>query len=143
MMTQPMREARRTIGQGLVVAGLFLQTAIVLRDVVPEHLSREASQRLLGVLMGSVLLVYANRAPKTLSPLAGMRCNPVVEQELRRFVAWSLTLGSVGYIAASLLAPFESAAMLATSILGASMLLVIVRITSIRFGAGRARGART
>jgi hypothetical protein len=57
-----------------------------------------------------------------------MRCDPAAEQSIRRFAGFSLVLGGLAYIVASLVAPFESAPVIAASLLGASVLLVLVRV---------------
>lgn len=132
MRTERSPEWRRSIGQGLIGAGLLLQTSIALRILAPDTVSPETAHRLLGAAMGMLVIAYANVAPKVLSPLAGMRCDPVAEQATRRFAGWILTLGGLAYTAASLLAPAESADGISASLLGASVLVVIIRIATRR-----------
>ena len=80
-----------------------------------------------GVLLGAVVTIYANEAPKALTPLLRMRCDPVAEQAMRRFTGWSLALGGIGYAGAWLFAPIGSASTIAICLLGASMVLVVAR----------------
>jgi hypothetical protein len=54
------------------------------------------------------------------------------EQRIRRFAGWSLTGGGVGFALASAWAPFEEQQAIATSFLGACVLLVILRIARDR-----------
>lgn len=94
-----------------------------MRALVGDDLAR----RLWGVLLGAVVIVYANAAPKTLPPLARMRCDPAAEQALRRFTGWALVAGGLGYAAAWLFAPLQSARLLAAGSLGGALLLVVLR----------------
>lgn len=119
---------RAGILQGLLVATLMLVAAFGLKHSSPTHLSPELAHRLLGILIAVPALIYANAAPKALSPLTRMRCDPTAEQALRRFSGWTLTLGALAYTAAWAFAPLDRASILATSLLGASVLLVIARI---------------
>ncbi len=128
----PIRQARRSLGKGLIVGGLFLLASQTLRLLVPDYLSLETVKRILGVLMGAFVIGYANAAPKALSPLSTMRCDPTAEQEKRRFVAWSLTLGGIAYTGAWLVAPFEIANQLSMGLLATSLLLAIARAVKLR-----------
>lgn len=129
MTTNRPQASRVSISRELIVAGLVLGVSVALALLSPDHLSPELARRLLGVLIGAVVVVYANAAPKALSPLIQMRCDPVAEQAMRRFTGWSLTLGGSAYVLTWLIAPLESANVLAASLLGAALLLVVVRLT--------------
>jgi rhodanese-related sulfurtransferase len=118
----------RAIGSSLIIAGLFLQASIALKWLSPDTLSAEMAHRLMGVLMGAVVVFYANAVPKSLTPLVQMRCDPAAEQALRRFTGWSLALGGVAFATASMFAPIESADAIAVSALGSSLLLVVARL---------------
>jgi hypothetical protein len=128
MTTNRSPTARASIVQALIVAGLFLAATAALKLLTPEHLSRELANRLLGVLLGVVVVVYANAVPKALTPLARLRCDPATEQALRRFTGWSITLGGAAYAVAWMIAPIESADIVATSLLGTALLPVIARL---------------
>ena len=130
MTTQTPKTWRREVGQGLVVAGVLLQAAVIIRSLTPDSLSTEAATRISGALTGMVLIFYANAVPKTLPSWSRMRRDPRGEQALRRLVGWSLTVGGLGYTAAWMAAPIESALALSTSTLGASLMLVILRVAS-------------
>ena len=130
MTTQTPKTWRREVGQGLVVAGVLLQAAVIVRSLTPDSLSTEAATRISGALTGMVLIFYANAVPKTLPSWSRMRRDPRGEQALRRLVGWSLTVGGLGYTAAWMAAPIESALALSTSTLGASLMLVILRVAS-------------
>jgi hypothetical protein len=128
MTTQPSRDARRMIVRSLVVAGVFLAVMLVLTLLSPEPLSRDLRQRLIGVMFGLLVVGYANAAPKTLTPLARLRCTPAAEQAIRRFVAWTLVLGGLAYIAGWIFAPIDHADVIATGLLGTAFVTVIARV---------------
>ena len=123
-----MKPAIRSLLTGLVIAALFLAASAAVRWLAPEYLSLELGRRLLGFLMGCILVGYANAAPKTLSPLIRMRCDPVAEQAMRRFTGWALALGGIGYALTWLIAPLDTAEWLSMALLGSALLLVIVRV---------------
>ena len=115
------------IGHNLLAASLFLAASAALALLSPAYISKVLAHRLFGALSGFVVAAYANALPKALTPIARMRCSPVAEQALRRFAGWSLVVGGVGFAVAWLLAPIGVAASIAMAVLGAALLLVIVR----------------
>lgn len=137
MTTNRSQALRVSIPHGLILAGLLLAVSVALKLLSPDHLSPELARRLLGVLMGTVVVVYANAVPKALSPLIRMRCDPVAEQAMRRFAGWSLALGGAAYAVAWVIAPLKDANVLAATLLGAALLLVVARLAW-----GMARGSR-
>ena len=130
MSTKPWH--RTEIGRSLLAASLFIAASTALAMLSPARISETLSHRLFGALAGLVVAVYANAIPKALTPLARMRCNPLGEQELQRFAGWSLVVGGVGYAIAWLVAPIDKAAYIAMGVLGAALLLVIVRYLRMR-----------
>ena len=135
-MTGESTAPNASIGRGLIIAGALLGAAAVLRVLSPDHLSPELARRMMGVLMGVVAVVYANAVPKALSPLLQLR-DPAKEQAMRRFTGWCLVLGGTAYAVAWLIAPLESANVIAATLLGVSLLLVVMR-----FVWATTRGAR-
>jgi len=91
MTTNSSRSSHASIVRGLIIAALLLAVSLLLAALSPDHLSPELARRLLGVLMGAVVVVYANAVPKALTPLILTRCDPGAEQAMRRFTGWSLT----------------------------------------------------
>ncbi len=122
------QEARGEILRSLIVAGLLLGASAALKLLSPGFVSPEFAHRSIGVLMGALVMFYANAAPKSLSPLARMRCDPASEQAMRRFVGWSLTLGGLAYAIASASAPFATADRISVCLLGVAFLLAIARV---------------
>jgi hypothetical protein len=128
MTTNESHTSRDSISRGLIVAAFLIGAAYALKRLTPDPVSPALASRLVGVLMGAMVVFFANDVPKALSPLTRMRCDPATEQSIRRFTGWSLALGGLAYMLASLLAPLESAPVIAAGLLGASVLLVLVRL---------------
>ena len=129
------QQARLAIGRSLVFAGLFLQTSIIVKSMGPSELSHEMSQRLFGFWMGVMVAYFGNSLPKE-RPSVACRTS-AAGQSLRRFAAWSFTLGGLGAALLSAFAPYEDSRPLAVSFLGACLMLVVFRLVSARRGAER------
>jgi len=128
MTTGRLDTSRSSIARGLVVAGVLLGVTIMLKRLSPEHISPDVGRRALGVLLGAVVVFYANVVPKALSPLMSMRWDPAAEQSARRLTGWSLVLGGAGYAVTWLIAPLAYSNVISGILLGAALLLVVVRL---------------
>lgn len=117
-------ETRVQVRNGLVVATLFIAFSAIITFVVTEQ---ELRLRLFGISMGIMVAYYGNAVSKNLTPLARLRCDPITEQALRRFSAWSLTLAGLAYVIVYLAFPPDEAVMIATGLLGFAVLLVVGR----------------
>ena len=126
-MTAPM-QARTILLRSLLVAVLLIGTSATLRWLAPEYLSSDLARRLIQIVMGLFVVATANALPKTLTPLMQLRCDPAAEQAMRRFAGWTLTLGGVGYALTWMIAPIAIAPVLAKSLLGGAVLLVVARL---------------
>jgi hypothetical protein len=115
------------IGRALAGAMFIIAASALLRWASPDYLGIEMARRLTGVLLGLVVVVYANAIPKSLVALARLRCSPAREQAARRFAGWSLVLGGLGYIAAALTAPLASIHLVGGSILAVALAAAILR----------------
>ncbi len=131
----PSQQARLAIGRSLVFAGLLLQTSIIVKSMGPSELSQEMSQRFLGFWMGLMVAYFGNSLPKE-RPSVACR-NSAVGQSLRRFAAWSFTIGGLGFALLSAFAPYEDSRPLAVSFLGACTVLVVFRLVSAGGGGKR------
>jgi hypothetical protein len=127
-MTNQLPAPRGAILRGFINAIVIIVIAVALKLLSPNYITPNLATRLLGVLLGAVVVIYANAVPKALSPLIRMRCDPVAEQAMRRFTGWSLALGGLGYAVAWFVAPIGSANTIAVCLLGASVLLVLTRL---------------
>lgn len=113
------------IRRSLLIAAIYLLTAVVLNKLRQHHVvSAEMVVRMMGVLMGSVVLISANTIPKRLLPLARLSCDPGREQNLRRLSGWALVLGGLGYALAYALAPITVASTVAICLLAPAVLVV-------------------
>lgn len=113
------------IRRSLLIAAVCLLLAVMLNELGPRHVvSAETVERLIGMLMGAVVIVYANAIPKMLVPLARLSCDPAREQTLRRLCGWTLVLGSLGYMLAFALAPIAIAGTLAICLLAPAVVAV-------------------
>ena len=114
------------IRRSLLIAAIYILTAVVLNELRERHVvSAETTVRLMGILIGLVVLVSANAIPKRLVPLASLSCDPTREQNLRRFSSWALVLGSLGFTLAYALAPIAIASTLAICLLAPAGLVVV------------------
>jgi len=114
-------------GRALLGAGLILAVAGALRWATPAYLDADVAPRFMGVLLGAIVVFYANVIPKSLTSLARLRCAPEREQAARRFAGWSLVLGGLAYMLAALFAPLASMHLVGGSLLGLSLLAAILR----------------
>ena len=115
------------LGRSIVAAACILAASAVLTWLAPTYISTEWSHRLLGVLLGAVVVCYANVIPKVLAARTRSRCSAAADQAARRFAGWSLVLGGLGYALAWLLAPIGLANLLSGAILATALLLAVVR----------------
>lgn len=118
---------RAQLLRSVLVAAALLLLAIALKSASPAYLSADGAARVLGIIMGALVVLYANQAPKIVAPLTA-RCSVAHAQALRRFTGWALVLGGLGYMAAWLLAPVDQAATLALALLGTAFALVLLRL---------------
>lgn len=128
----PSLQERRAIERSVVFAGLFLLTSLVVKSMTPNELSHETSQRLFGVWLGVIVAYFGDSIPKE-RPSA-VCLNSAMAQSLRRFTAWNLVVGGVGFALLSAFAPYEASKPLAVSFLGACMVLVVFRHVSTKRG---------
>ncbi|MYM22875.1 hypothetical protein GTP46_09480 [Duganella sp. FT135W] len=124
-MTQPSPKSAQLV-RALIYAALLLGMAALVRFYCSDTPSPEWTQRLFGVLTGCAVIWYANKVPKALLPLAYLRCDPAVEQSLRRVCGWSLLLGGLGYVIAWLAAPIAWAYLAAAAALGSALCVFLL-----------------
>lgn len=112
---------------------LFMASCLVLPLSVSaigrQYFDAATVIRMTGMVMGALLVVWANAMPKMLVPLDRLSCAPAREQALRRFAAWAMVLGGLGYLLAFALAPIAIASTLAICLL-APPVVVVAGITA-------------
>ncbi len=116
--------------RALAMAGAMLLASFALNRASPAYISVDCAARVLGVMMGALVVMYANSAPKILPSLAGS-CSAQGEQTLRRFTGWALVLGGLGYMAAWLFAPIANAPAIAMTALGVAFSAVVLRFAVV------------
>jgi hypothetical protein len=120
----------RDIKTGLITAALMLGGSfalVKLQAVGLIHGERgELSTRWINMLIGLMEVGFASAGAKRLRRLASLR-DPVQEQSLRRFTAWTLTLGGLLYALIWLIAPYDYAAYISIAALGGAVLVVVAR----------------
>jgi hypothetical protein len=115
------------LGRSMLAAAAIIAIAAALSWLAPAHISAELAQRLMGALLGAVVVVYANAIPKLLVARARLRCSPAQDQAARRFAGWSLVLGGAAYMLAWLLAPLAIAGLLGGALLACALLVAVLR----------------
>lgn len=129
-----MTDSASPIKRAVIIAGLLLGASAAMRLLSPYYLNVEIARRLVGFMMGCIVVFYANVLPKQLKPLALLRCSPAKEQAIRRFTGISLVLGGTGFALAWMLAPIDMANVVGAIVLGASLLAVVMRCASLFAG---------
>ena len=110
-----------TLRNAIIGAGLLLAASASVAGAVRFDLIGDGtSERVMGVLLGIVLVVTGNFIPKTLEPLSAERCDPSRKQALQRFAGWAFVLAGVGYAIVWLTFPLDRANAVAMSIVAAS-----------------------
>jgi hypothetical protein len=87
---------------------------------------------LVNIIIGLVLVRYANVAPKQLVPFEPDSDRPARRQACLRFCSWALALGGLAYAAIWAILPVDDAAFPAMAALVAALLAVGARITLTR-----------
>ena len=73
------------LGRSLLAAALIIGVSAALSWLAPSYISTELSHRLLGALLGAVVVAYSNSIPKVLVARARLHCSPAQDQAARRF----------------------------------------------------------
>ena len=114
---------RPPIRRSLWIATAFLLATVLLKELARRHaLEAETVDRLIGMGMGVVVMLYANVIPKTLVPLARLSGDPARDQAARRLAGWVMVSGGLGYLLAFALAPIALAGPLGMAVLALSVL---------------------
>ncbi len=112
------RLAPALAGAGLIL-GISMLAVIAQELALIQAEPGELSKRAWGLIMGSLVTVYANVIPKQAASHS--------KAKMLRFGAWSLVLGGIGYSLAWLFAPLASASLIANGILGTAVAVVVAR----------------
>lgn len=116
------------IRRALIVGGLLIGASYLLRRLSPAVMSPDTAERILGVLMGGVVVAYANALPKLSQGEIGTACRTDEHHASRRFAGWMLALGGLAYVLLWALAPLDVAGFASTAILAIAVAAVIARL---------------
>lgn len=117
----------KQLGRAVALAALILAASALLGWASPAYLSDESARRLLGVLLGAVVVGFSNTIPKMLASRSRLRCSPAQDQAARRFAGWSMVLGGLGYMLAWIFAPLSMAALIGGAALAIGLTLALLR----------------
>jgi hypothetical protein len=113
----------------LLLAGSIIAVTLALALAGNAgYLADETDRRTFQIMLGLIVVIFANLSPKTLAPLSETS-EPSKAQAQKRFTGWTLVIGGLGYALAWLVLPINSAGIWAMAVLGTSLLLVVARCT--------------
>jgi len=129
--------ARRTgddIMSGIVFGGLMLAFALAakLAGSLGVAAGADLSQRAAMIILGAFFVFTGNALPKTLTPMAAMRCDPARTQAFQRLAGWTWVLTGLGFSLAWLVLPAGSAENVAMLVLIGGMLSIAVQVVRLR-----------
>lgn len=116
-------------GSLILVCSLAVKLLAALGAMGSEDLSRRVSMAILGLLVA----FGGNAIPKTLTPLAQLRCDPALVQAMQRRAGWTFVLSGLGYTVAWLVLPIAVAEPVSLCLLLGGTLLVAAQLARLRF----------
>ncbi len=116
-----MRIRRALTGASLFIAATF---GVILSETL-HVIDDTTGERVMGVVLGAVLVVVGNYLPKALEP---QWCEPSKVQSLQRFAGWTFVLAGLTYALVWLIVPVDRADVIATPIVAAAAVLVAGRM---------------
>ena len=118
----------------ILVISLGMKLALVLGAVKDADLSRRATMVILGVFFAFT----GNGMPRTLTPLAVMRCDPARVQAFQRFAGWTWVLTGLAFAGVWLLLPLGLAKPVSVIVLMSGMLAIAAQLARLRTTRSRA-----
>lgn len=136
---------RREIVGSIVLASLILLGAITLSVLqTAEVIDGDISKRMIGVILGAVLVFLGNAMPKKLAPIdaqgnCAANCDPVRNQRIQRFLGWTFVIAGLLYMGVWMLVDLDKtgfAVLLTFPVaVGLIMLTRLVILRSVRIKA--------
>jgi len=130
--------SRRDIREPIASATLFaasmigvvlaIDLAILFGLLGDADLSRRASQ----IILGAFFVFTGNAMPKTLTPLATLKCNGARVQSFQRFAGWTWVLTGLSYSIAWIVFPIELADPVSLTLLIGGMVAIVTRMILLR-----------
>ena len=93
----------------------------------------DLSTRVSMVVVGAFFMFTGNALPKTLTPLAALKCNPARVQAFQRFSGWTWVMTGLAYAIAWLALPIDLAQPVSLAVLMSGMLVIVAQIVRLRW----------
>jgi hypothetical protein len=123
---------------GFAALMLFVSLAAKLALVAGWVDDAELSQRLAMVVFGAFYVFSGNLLPKTLTPLASLRCSAAATQALQRLVGWTQVISGVTMMLAWTVLPTDTAQTVTVVMIIGSALMVLAQLVRLRWFRRRA-----
>jgi hypothetical protein len=93
----------------------------------------ELSRRLGMVVFGAFYLFTGNQLPKSLTPLASLRCSAVATQSLQRLMGWTQVLAGLVVMLAWIVLPTDTAQTVTVVAITGGVVIVLAQIARLRW----------
>jgi hypothetical protein len=100
----------------------------------------DSGRRMTMILFGAYFAATGNALPRMLPPVSSMQCDGARVQAFQRFAGWTWALCGVGFAAAWLALPIDSAETVSTAFVAAAVIITIVQVVRLRKSQQRAPG---
>jgi hypothetical protein len=129
-----MTAVTRPIVHALGFAALMLGVALAakLAFMVGWVEDAELSQRLAMVVFGAFYIFTGNALPKTLTPLASLRCSAAATQSLHRLIGWTQVLTGLTMAIAWMVLPTDTAQTVTVVAIIGGLVIVLAQIVRLR-----------
>jgi hypothetical protein len=124
----------RSIAGALAVGGATLAVAIGFRvaNAYGVAIDHEVRTRVVSAMFGLIVAWSGNMVPKTLTPLARLRCDPARYQARQRRAGWAFVLAGLGWSVSWLILPMPIALPVAMLLLMFGTVAGVVPLTPVR-----------
>jgi hypothetical protein len=123
-----------SIRSGIVFTGLILVTVLSTRLATALGVmeNADALRRATMAMVGAFFVITGNRMPKTLTPLAALKCNPARVQAFQRFAGWTWVLTGLAFAIVWLLLPLDVAKTVSVILLVSGILVITAQLVRLR-----------
>lgn len=118
-----------------VVFAAAIMTLSLMAALVSRFATRgvtSLSLRAMMVTLGAFLVLTGNSLPKTLTPLAALRCDPVKTQAIQRFAGWTWVLAGLTFANVWLILSVDAAWVVSMILLPAAIIAVVAQVVRLR-----------
>jgi hypothetical protein len=130
-MTAVTRPIVHALGFGALM--LFVSLAAKLAFVIGWVDDADLSQRLAMVVFGAFYIFTGNLLPKTLTPLASLRCSVVATQSLHRLMGWTQVLTGLVMMLAWIVLPTDTAQTITVVVIIGGLLVMLAQVVRLRW----------